>query len=388
MSKFKNGDIVIAHKNAPYVITRDGWKGKVVGIKYGCDEDIRVTNCEGFSRCSAWVSSKHFDLVVDPKSVVKFKVGDCVIGNPFNTYSITKTGWVGKVTATNGSYISVTNCDGYTAYSGDVKPQFFDLFKPEEHRFKVGDKVVANKYLDAITSDLTTGWIGRVTDIKNETQIAVVADGKPTDVTHIIKSAFFDNLKTPEKKKAKEKKAETPDKTTMSNAEAFEMVFGFLPSMCDCPCGSRCADCPFASENGGDCNDSGKWKDMPYTGRFAPMSKKALFHRVKTGGHKRDDDEKQKIRQTFCIKFNDLGDSEGLKLLKEQEFWTTEKQYQDLNTLLLMNELIFTHNSETVSETAYNILLISFLASIGIGIDKSGMAFVRTDVKQEVEDGK
>lgn len=64
--------------------------------------------------------------------VTKFKVGDIVIGNAkARCYSITKTGWIGKVVRVyDDRYIDVIqNGSDYLDRSYLVLPEHFDLFE-------------------------------------------------------------------------------------------------------------------------------------------------------------------------------------------------------------------------------------------------------------------
>lgn len=64
MSKFKVGDLVIGNEDADaeYSITKMGWIGEVIGIRDDDDEDVRVKNIEGYTKCECWVDSSYFDL--------------------------------------------------------------------------------------------------------------------------------------------------------------------------------------------------------------------------------------------------------------------------------------------------------------------------------------
>lgn len=85
--KFKIGDKVIGNKNNCYLITREGWKGKVIDLL--ADDKIRVKG-EAFGRINAFVVNEEaFDLLKCEKKIVitsdgttttaKFYEGDKVI---------------------------------------------------------------------------------------------------------------------------------------------------------------------------------------------------------------------------------------------------------------------------------------------------------------------
>lgn len=135
--RFNLGDTVVAHNGAPYVITRDGWKGKVISIDNDrADGDtIRVENLPEYKSCTAWVSPFFFELEHPdvPKSPREFHVGDWVIGNArANCYGVTREGWIGEITevCANGR-IRVKARGGSSEYNGIVFAERFDLYEGE-----------------------------------------------------------------------------------------------------------------------------------------------------------------------------------------------------------------------------------------------------------------
>lgn len=142
-SRFKLADIVVAKREAPYVITTNGWKGKVILIDEDRDDGdtIRVENLDGYKSCTAWVNPVFFDLEYPevPKSPRKFEVGDWVIGNArADCYGVTKKGWIGEITKvyTDGR-IRVKARGGSEDYEGVVFGERFDLYEgkvKEEHK--------------------------------------------------------------------------------------------------------------------------------------------------------------------------------------------------------------------------------------------------------------
>lgn len=133
--KFILGDIIVAHDGAPYGITTNGWKGKVVEIddSHPDNETIRVKNLPTYMTCRAWVNPRYFDLVrhTDPELPREFHVGDWVIGNArANCYGVTKEGWIGEVTeiCSNGR-IQVKSRGDSKHYDGVVFADRFDLYE-------------------------------------------------------------------------------------------------------------------------------------------------------------------------------------------------------------------------------------------------------------------
>lgn len=312
----------------------------------------------------------------------KFSVGDKVIANESaESCKITKTGWTGIVERVDddGTFF-VKNFGSAEAWSGWVYESQFDLYTAR-NGFEVGDVIVALPEAERHYTYTCGDWVGRIINIREGNESDIEVDGIAewdTGRSYWVCSKFF-------KKKATttEEKPDIPSKDVLTNKDAFELLFGFTPRFSGCPTGN-CKDCPHDTSNGGQCSDKSNWALQPYLGRFVSANPRALFHRTNT--KRRITEVPKDELEQCCHLYNSEGDEVALKFLKDKELWTSEKQYQDLNTLLLMHELIFVHNSETVSETAYNVLLFGFFASIGIGIDAEGMAFARgKDSKKENE---
>lgn len=73
--KFKIGDRVIAQRGAPYSITTNGWRGRVVEISKYTDDNIFVKgrNGEGF-----WVGAQYFDLFDEKEGEIKMDVSNII----------------------------------------------------------------------------------------------------------------------------------------------------------------------------------------------------------------------------------------------------------------------------------------------------------------------
>jgi len=84
----------------------------------------------------------------------KFKVGDMVIGNDPDRYSITKLGWIGKVTRVcDNDSICVygAGVSGKTRSEFNVNPKYFDLYKPNSEKIVIthdGKTTTATMYCD------------------------------------------------------------------------------------------------------------------------------------------------------------------------------------------------------------------------------------------------
>lgn len=316
MTKFKIGDIVVAHKVTPYSITTKGWTGKVTRISSSSEDNIFVESCPESKKYSGWVCDTYFDLKgatpSETTSSEKFKVGDWVIGNEnADRYGITVKGWIGEVIKVKYNEITIVPRLGSegddTGY--DVNADCFDLY-----------------------------------------------DG-PKDLP---------------KEKVEEKKTEILKKrAAITNAEAYILLFG-VPHKHNSCITDRCADCPISSSNGGSCGNAEKdWWNKPYTGTFKLIDP--------DHGPRPDESKRKKIKtpkDNICTAYN-KSDLDGLKYIKDNELWNNAEQYAQLEMLLLLHELIFVHNSETYSETAYRIRYYAFLAELGIGIDENGYAFVK-----------
>lgn len=73
--KFKIGDRVIAQRGAPYGITTNGWRGRIVEISKYTDENIFVKgrNGEGY-----WVNANYFDLLEEKEGEIKMDVSNII----------------------------------------------------------------------------------------------------------------------------------------------------------------------------------------------------------------------------------------------------------------------------------------------------------------------
>lgn len=142
VKKFNIGDIVRAADDAKtrYSITRDGWTGKVTDIRPSCEDDIKLTGCNGYSG-THWVCSNYFELVDEKKNTQKgstekvgrFRVGDIVVGNSkANSYGITCEGFKGRVAkvwlnSEDTEFIQIYDVTGEHEGPFDVRAERFDL---------------------------------------------------------------------------------------------------------------------------------------------------------------------------------------------------------------------------------------------------------------------
>lgn len=328
MAKLEVGTKVIAKSDAPYGITTNGWKGEILDVKkdsVGHIESIKVKELPGQKSCTDWVEPKYFNVLDETRPATVFQVGMKVRANANaeGRYRVTKPGWVGIV-------VSVSTTDIKVKAEGSSKDGW---------------------------------WVDSACfDILFDDGIPATTETKPK--------------KTKKKKDEEDIPKYGPDatKATLTNREVMELIFGFPVRINSCP-SENCSDCPCADT----CSSSSRWDRLPYVGRLTRPrdASKGVIHRIKTGrSEKLSTSAENKVLKTFCDKYNSKGDLEAIKYFYDGEYWENEQQYQNVYTLLLMNELIYVHNSETVSETAYRVLYLSFLASIGIGIDKNGYAFI------------
>ena len=73
--KFKVGDRVIAQRGAPYSITTNGWRGRVVNISQdvGANIFVKGRNGEGY-----WVAAQYFDLLDEKEGESKMDVSNII----------------------------------------------------------------------------------------------------------------------------------------------------------------------------------------------------------------------------------------------------------------------------------------------------------------------
>lgn len=73
--KFKIGDRVIAQRGAPYNITTNGWRGRVIDIDKHIDDRIFVKGRNGESY---WVNAHYFDLLDEKEGESEMDVSNII----------------------------------------------------------------------------------------------------------------------------------------------------------------------------------------------------------------------------------------------------------------------------------------------------------------------
>lgn len=132
-AKFKVGDKVIAKKNAPYVVTTNGWKGVVIatrekpnGYIFNDGLDIRVRNREGAA--NYYVNSRYFDLKCANQKIVITLDGKTTLARLYDGDKVVKT-----------AEAKCNPSDEFNFETG-AKLAFERLFE-EKPKFKAGDRV-------------------------------------------------------------------------------------------------------------------------------------------------------------------------------------------------------------------------------------------------------
>lgn len=230
-------------------------------------------------------------------------------------------------------------------------------------KFKIGDKIIGNEQASKHYSYTKTGWIGKVVGVNGD-DIQVKDD---TSSRMWVSANCFD-LYSP----AQEKKKKTNDKeTTLTNGEVYKLLFNCNPP--SCPTSGGCDNCPAAENNGGPgCGHSEKWWDYPFTGSMTAITG-APRKPERNKEHKKT---RKKGLEGLCEEYN-YSDSAGLEYLAESDLCTTPEQKTALEVLGLLNELIFTHNSDKYKEEEYRMRYTSLLRSLGVSINKEGFAFIK-----------
>lgn len=231
-------------------------------------------------------------------------------------------------------------------------------------KFKIGDKVIGNEQASKHYPYTITGWIGEVTDVHGDGSIQVK---DATSSKMWVNADCFDLYSpTPEKKK------KTDDKEpAFTNGEVYKLLFNCkAPS---CPTSGGCDNCPAAEKNGGPgCGHSDWWWDYPFTGSMTAITG-APRKPARNKEHKKT---KKKGLEGLCEEYN-YSDSAGLEYIAENNLCTTPEQKTALEVLGLLNELIFTHNSDKYNETDYRMRYNALLRSLGISLNKEGLAFIK-----------
>ena len=169
----------------PETARMDGWIQLSETEEWVREEDTRTC-----PKCGAVVLWEDYDeehdcciecLDWEPK----FHVGDKVIGNANanSRYSFTREGWVGTVTKVSRTYFEADGCK--------LEYNCFDLFDMSGRLdFKVGDKVVGNRYAKKYATTLS-GWKGIVLEVSRETNQILVGIGE-YDRSYWVDAYCFD----------------------------------------------------------------------------------------------------------------------------------------------------------------------------------------------------
>lgn len=171
--------------------------------------------------------------------------------------------------------------------------------------------------------------------------------------------------------------ADKDDDAETSNLTMYEKVFGLTPSTHKCP-HNKCSTCPakkYRKPSGG-CEPE-KWWKSEYTGEF---SVSAVTKRPDVNP------ERKKTTLTglagLCEEYN-ASDYDGLTYIRDQKLCTTPEQKNKLEKLLMLNDLLYTFNSENYSEASYRAQYTQLLKELGVSLDKDGNAYVKEKKKGE-----
>ena len=229
-------------------------------------------------------------------------------------------------------------------------------------KFKIGDKIIGNEQASKHYSYTKTGWIGRVTSVSGDKEIQVKDD---TSSHMWVCSDYFDLYNPTSGKKTDGKEI------VLTNNDVYKLLFHCKPP--SCPTSGGCDKCPAASENGGPgCGHSDKWWDYPFKGSMTAITG-APRKPARNKEHKKT---KKKGLEGLCEEYN-YSDSAGLEYIAENNLCTTPEQKTTLEVLGLLNELIFIHNSDKYNETEYRMRYTALLRSLGVSINKEGLAFIK-----------
>lgn len=164
-----------------------------------------------------------------------------------------------------------------------------------------------------------------------------------------------------------------------SNLAMYKKVFGLTPSTHACPT-TNCTNCPakkYKKPNGG-CDKERWWKNE-YTGEFN-VNGSAVTKRPDVNP------ERKKTTLTglagLCEEYN-ASDYDGLTYIREQGLCTTPEQKNKLEKLLMLNDLLYTFNSENYSEANYREQYTQLLKELGVSLDKDGNAYVKEKKEEE-----
>ena len=228
-------------------------------------------------------------------------------------------------------------------------------------KFKVGDKIIGNAQASKHYSYTVTGWIGTVVNVSADGEIQVKDEGSSS---MWVNPNYFDLYSSTSGKKKM---------TDLTNGEVYKLLFNCKPS--SCPTSGGCDTCPAAEKNGGPgCGHSEKWWDYPFTGSLTAI----VGAPRKPARNKEHKKTKKNGLEGLCEEYN-YSDSAGLEYIAENDLCTTPEQKTALEVLGLLNELIFTHNSDKYNETDYRMRYTALLRSLGVSINKEGLAFIKEE---------
>lgn len=233
-----------------------------------------------------------------------------------------------------------------------------------KQKFKVGDKIIGLSSASEHYGITKFGWKGVVTDVGKDGEIRVEAENGEGGWWVDSKHFALKGEETTSKETTKEKK--TIGEKTMTRKELFETIFVGKHGVTGHPCpADKCDDCP-ARDSRGSCRAYAWWNDT-YDGSFT------LSRPSTPSGEKKP---KKDGLEMLCYHYN-RSDSEGLTYIQDHSLCTTAEQINELEKLLLLNELIYVHNSEKHKEMEYRVRYLALLGSLGIRIDLNGYAHVK-----------
>lgn len=231
----------------------------------------------------------------------------------------------------------------------------------KQQKFKVGDKIIGLPSASEHYGITKESWIGTVENVNNREGEIYVKSSEKDCAGWWVSSKYFALLG--EETTSKET---TKGEKTMTRRELFETIFVGKHGYTGTPCPTiNCNDCP-ARTKSGSCRASEWWADA-YDGSFT-------LPRPSTPSKEKK--PKKDGLEMLCYHYN-RSDSEGLAYIQEHSLCTTAEQINELEKLLLLNELIYVHNSEKHTEMEYRIRYLALLSSLGIRVDLNGYAHIK-----------
>lgn len=238
-----------------------------------------------------------------------------------------------------------------------------------KHKFRVGDIVIGNEKANHSYSVTVQGWKGKVIEVcGSKITIAGFENNDGYDGHDFgVSDNCFDLYRKTDTEEEDTDDSDTNDVAKICRGELYEIIFGL--SHHDCPT-ENCDECPLED----DC-DHDSWWNKPLD--VIPDILKG-HQGTKVARPVLSNPEHKRTTLTglegLAEEYN-YSDSAGLAYLTDDRTITlTSSQRREVETLVLLNSLIFEYNSDLYKEEDYRQRYTILLEDLGITFDSQGFA--------------